>query len=1303
MFYGLPESGSAALPSASVSSRASAVSRRAERRRAASHYVEPLEGRRLLSTAPFRPDLVAAADTGVSDADNVTRYDNTTFPTALHFLVGDTVPGALVTLYLDNIASGTATATSPSTLVSLNPETKVADGVHAVTARQTAPGDTESVDSPSLSFTVDTAPPADPAAPDLQPASDTGASSTDNLTRDTTPTFTVAAGAYYLVRQDDTVLAGFRSGPTYTATATANRMHRFAVLAADVAGNVSQPSAALDVTIDTGVPTATLADPPAEVVPGGSVYTFSVAYADPNKVDPTKFDGQDVGVVAPNGTVHPAPFVSAVALDGGARQVVTYRFTPPGGTWDYPDNGMYLIRLNGSQVVDLAGNAAEVAYLGSVYVNLLAQPAAPDLLPAADTGVSSTDNVTRFDNGAPDRALRFLVRNTKAGATVTLFADGTVVGSTVAQGPEATVSTDGSFALPAGYYTFHVRQRLPGEAPPDSPPLGVTIDVTPPPRPVAPDLESASDTGVSDTDNLTNDNTPTLSIALTLAPYYRVNRNGEVFADSAAGDAFTSPPLGDGVHAFTVTAVDSAGNVSEASPALQITVDTVAPPPGMLAGMLDTTFDADGRRYFDGGGNWHSAVVQPDGKTLLAGATVGATGRPLLTRLNPDGSTDATFGVEGVVSVGSPDRAYVALMPDGRIVLADAFSVRRLSSSGQVDVSYGTNGSARVDFPIRDAAVDADGRVLVTGIVQTTDSGDQFATVRLNLAGLPDPTFGGTGRVVTAVSPRGGNAYAVAAAPDGKVLVAGYGGSDVTVGYRQHNAVVRYNPDGSLDTSFAGSGVATHRLFFGSEVHNVDVAPDGRILISGVTFDGEGSQFDHGFVARLRPDGSLDPTFGVDGVQTIPGNRAAGGWLPGGYALLATTQDGGFAFGRFDPSGNADPAVPGGFFISPKGTSNGLTLMGHAVAPDGKVLLVGADTSNLNTRLAVYRLQISTFGVPDLRAESDTGVSATDNLTNDATPTFDISPSGAEGGLYQRLFRDGVRISGEYEPVGAYTAAAQPDGTWSYASAFVDAAGNASPAGPALTVRIDTVAPQVSGAFIAASSWTPAFTGGLQSTSLGTAAGFALPVTGGTEAAPLPWANLDRITLRLSEPVSLRQSDLRVQSLADSGPAVTSFVVDAAGTSAVWTLSRPLAQDRLLLSLGDTIGDAAGNLLRVTPALAGSAAAPFVTRLNVLPGDADRSGAVTAADLVRTRGGLGVTSAGGNSRAYSPFYDFDGNGRITASDYALARARLLTRLPTPPPVTVTPQPAARSARLSYVPARTPLLADTKTPLSEQVG
>jgi hypothetical protein len=91
------------------------------------------------------------------------------------------------------------------------------------------------------------------------------------------------------------------------------------------------------------------------------------------------------------------------------------------------------------------------------------------------------------------------------------------------------------------------------------------------------DLQPSSDTGHSDSDNLTADNTPTFDLASPDA-YYRVYRDGQLVSPAyATGATWTSPTLPDGSYTFTLKTVDAAGNESVASPALTLTIDTAAP------------------------------------------------------------------------------------------------------------------------------------------------------------------------------------------------------------------------------------------------------------------------------------------------------------------------------------------------------------------------------------------------------------------------------------------------------------------------------------------------------------------------------------------------------------------------------------------------------------------------------------------------------------------------------------------------------------------------------------------------------
>jgi uncharacterized delta-60 repeat protein len=129
-----------------------------------------------------------------------------------------------------------------------------------------------------------------------------------------------------------------------------------------------------------------------------------------------------------------------------------------------------------------------------------------------------------------------------------------------------------------------------------------------------------------------------------------------------------------------------------------------------------------------------------------------------------------------------------------------------------------------------------------------------------------DPTFGGDGRVTTRFSDADA-AFGVTVQPDGKVIAVGY-----TYSYEtgvQRMGVARYNPDGSLDTSFSGDGkVATDFPGSPGEV-GLGVAVDsaGRIVVMGA--DVYLASDETILVARYNPDGSLDPSFSGDGRATF--------------------------------------------------------------------------------------------------------------------------------------------------------------------------------------------------------------------------------------------------------------------------------------------------------------------------------------------------------------------------------------------------------------------------------------------------
>lgn len=116
------------------------------------------------------------------------------------------------------------------------------------------------------------------------------------------------------------------------------------------------------------------------------------------------------------------------------------------------------------------------------------------------------------------------------------------------------------------------------------------LDQTPPAAPSVPDLSAASDSGISDSDDITNDVTPTFEG--TAIPNSTVtltsNIDGNVGSTTANGSgdwSITSSTLSSGIHSISATATDLAGNTSAASAGIQVTIDILAPTPILINGL----------------------------------------------------------------------------------------------------------------------------------------------------------------------------------------------------------------------------------------------------------------------------------------------------------------------------------------------------------------------------------------------------------------------------------------------------------------------------------------------------------------------------------------------------------------------------------------------------------------------------------------------------------------------------------------------------------------------------------------------
>ncbi|MBV9956847.1 MAG: hypothetical protein JO360_00445, partial [Acidobacteria bacterium] len=190
------------------------------------------------------------------------------------------------------------------------------------------------------------------------------------------------------------------------------------------------------------------------------------------------------------------------------------------------------------------------------------------------------------------------------------------------------------------------------------------------------------------------------------------------------------------------------------------------------------------------------------------------------------------------------------------------------AAAGTLDPTFGTGGEAPPDSLGVAFLLQPDGKILAAGSYYNAISDYNFTVARYNSDGSPDTSFGTNGRVVTVVTEALDWATCAALQPDGKIVVGGYSAGYTSSGM----TLVRYNPDGSLDSSFGDGGI-----FFktGYTVYSVAIQPDGRIVVGGQGGVARGSNCSTSLMlARLTSDGTLDPSFGTlrggRGVVLVP-------------------------------------------------------------------------------------------------------------------------------------------------------------------------------------------------------------------------------------------------------------------------------------------------------------------------------------------------------------------------------------------------------------------------------------------------
>lgn len=600
--------------------------------------------------APAAPTLDAASDSGISSSDGVTNIRTPTF-------TGTAEPGSTVRLFSDGTLVG-STVASVSGAYTVTSGSLLAEGTRSITVRAVDPADNVSTSSPSTSITIDVTAPAAPGRPKLMASSDSGRSNNDFITNDNTPTMwdnASGAGAIQGVSlyANDVLVGTSTATPDYTVTSSllADGVYTMTVRGSDTAGNLSAASLSRSLTIDTVAPAAPSAPTLTAASDTGSSSTDRVT----SNPTPTVTGTNEASAI--------------VTLYAGATQVgsQTTASTTYSITSTALSEGQHTLTATAT---DTAGNLGPASPGTTITVDTTAPtaPSAPVLTAASDSGTSSSDGITNINTPT-------FTGTATAGTNVTLHTGSTATGGAVNATNGGWTATTGTLADGNHVITARTDPDLAGNVG-ISPSTTVTIDTAAPATPAAPALTTASDSGRSTSDGITNVTTPTFfDTGSTGVVGVRLYDGGIQVGSATASPSYmvTSTALADGAHSMTVRVLDLAGNLSVSSAVRSVTIDTAAPS-APAAPTVEAASDS-GASSTDGvtndntptvvGSNESSArVIVYDGPTQVGTHTTTSASYSVTTSVLSDGNHTLTATATDIAGNTGPASAGTTVTID---------------------------------------------------------------------------------------------------------------------------------------------------------------------------------------------------------------------------------------------------------------------------------------------------------------------------------------------------------------------------------------------------------------------------------------------------------------------------------------------------------------------------------------------------------------------------------------------------------------------------------------------------------------
>ncbi|EAQ7719557.1 BapA prefix-like domain-containing protein [Salmonella enterica] len=623
-------------------------------------------------SAPAQPVITSATDdvpgmTGTLDNGALT---NDSRPT----LNGTGEAGATINVYLDgNPASiGTTTVNSDGTW-SFTPQTPLANGSHTFTLSATDPAGNSSAVSSGFVLTIDATPPAAPVIASVadNTAPVTGIVPNGGSTNETRPTLsgTGEAGTTISIYNGSALVgtAQVQANGSWSFTPSTSLgagVWNLTATATDAAGNTSAASEIRSFTIDTTAPAAPVID---TVYDGTGPITGNLSSGQiTDEARPVISGTREANTTIrlyDNGTL-----LAEIPADNSS----SWRYTPDASL----ATGNHVITVI---AVDAAGNASPVSDSVNFVVDTT-PPLTPVITSVSDDQAPGLGTIANGQN-TNDPTPTFS-GTAEAGATITLYENGTVIGTTTAQ-PDGAWSVATSTLASGTHVITAVATDAAGNSSPNSTAFTLTVDTTAPQTPI---LTSVVDdvaggvTGNLANGQITNDNRPTLNgtaEAGSVVSIYDGNTLLGVTSANAGGAWSFTPTTGlnDGTRILTVTATDPAGNVSPATSGFTIVVDTLAPTVPLITSIVDDVPNNTGaigngqstndtQPTLNGTAEANSAVSIFDNGALVATVNANASGNWSWTPTAALGQGSHAYSVSaadaaGNVSAASPSTTII--------------------------------------------------------------------------------------------------------------------------------------------------------------------------------------------------------------------------------------------------------------------------------------------------------------------------------------------------------------------------------------------------------------------------------------------------------------------------------------------------------------------------------------------------------------------------------------------------------------------------------------------------------------------